>query len=77
MSHSTVEYLMHIKAELDFLSEKSANLTFKSFIVDETLKRAFARSFELIGEASKNIPDEFKLKHTDINMYIAQIYFGK
>ena len=34
----------------------------EDFIRDETLKRAVIRSLEIIGEASKKIPAEFKLK---------------
>ncbi len=33
---------------------------------DEKTKRAFVRSFEIIGEASKNIPSEVKEKHKEI-----------
>ncbi|MFQ5901582.1 MAG: DUF86 domain-containing protein [Thermodesulfobacteriota bacterium] len=36
------------------------------FIQDETLKRAFVRSIEIIGEATKKIPDELKQKHPNI-----------
>ncbi len=33
---------------------------------DEKAKRAFVRSLEIIGEASKNIPLEFKEKHMGV-----------
>jgi uncharacterized protein with HEPN domain len=33
---------------------------------DETLKRAIVRSLEIIGEASKKIPNDFKLKWNTI-----------
>ena len=33
---------------------------------DETLKRAFVRSLEIIGEASKQIPDDFKQKYSHL-----------
>lgn len=35
----------------------------RSFETDEKSKRAFVRSFEIIGEASKKIPSEFKEKY--------------
>lgn len=41
MSRSIIEYLLHIKDELDYLENQSRNLTFKEFETDETLKRAF------------------------------------
>ncbi|MBK8796613.1 MAG: DUF86 domain-containing protein [Anaerolineales bacterium] len=33
---------------------------------DATLQRAFVRSIEIIGEASKRIPDDFKQKHSHL-----------
>jgi uncharacterized protein with HEPN domain len=35
-------------------------------VEDETLKRAVVRSLEIIGEASKKIPNDFKLKWNTI-----------
>ncbi|MCF8139259.1 MAG: hypothetical protein K9K63_18315 [Desulfotignum sp.] len=39
---------------------------YESFIRDETLKRAFVRSVEIIGEASKKIPPDVKAMKPDI-----------
>lgn len=33
---------------------------------NETLKRAFTRSIEIIGEAAKQVPDEVRKKYPDI-----------
>ena len=33
---------------------------------DETLKRALVRSIEIIGEASKKIPNDFRQKYPEI-----------
>ncbi len=33
---------------------------------DENLRRSFVRSLEIIGEAVKNLPGEFKDEHQDI-----------
>ena len=44
----------------------SENLSFDDFSTNETLIRAFSRSLEIIGEASKKIPKSFKNKYTDI-----------
>ena len=54
------EYLKHILDEIDFVLEKSKLIDENRFMRDEMTKRAFVRSLEIIGEATKNIPDDFK-----------------
>ena len=63
MSKEPVEYLKHIRDEsLYILSITSKGITKEEFLNDETLKRAVVRSLEIIGEASKKIPADFKIK---------------
>ncbi len=38
----------------------------ETFIDDEILKRACIRAIEIIGEAAKKVPEDFKLKHPDL-----------
>jgi len=59
-------YLEHILQECEFISNQSQKLDFESFIKDPLAIRAFVRSLEIIGEAVKNLPDEFKNKHAQI-----------
>ena len=59
-------YLVHIKDECDYLMAKSASMNFNGFMADETATRAFVRSLEIIGEAVKNISQEFKVLHPEI-----------
>jgi len=66
MSISPNDLLLHIIDEVNFLISESELLNRNSFLVDEKAKRAFARSFEIIGEAAKKIPEDFKLSHNDI-----------
>ena len=42
-------------------------MTREQFIADETLKRAVVRSLEIIGEATKKIPADVKLKWANIS----------
>lgn len=42
--------------EIEYLSDQSQTLTYERFAADETLRRAFVRSLEIIGEAVKNLP---------------------
>lgn len=66
MSRSVVEFLEHVKDELDYLLQKSKGLDFDSFYTDETLKRAFSRSLEIVGEAVKNIPEEIRFEYPEV-----------
>jgi uncharacterized protein with HEPN domain len=66
MSKSHLDLLHHISDEIDFLLSESTNSNKNLFLKDEKLKRACARSFEIIGEASKNIPNEIKAIYPDI-----------
>ena len=56
-------FLNHILVEINYLSQKSKTLEYDKFIHDETLTRSFVRSLEVIGEATKNLPDDFKVKY--------------
>ncbi|MBM2815965.1 MAG: hypothetical protein HW421_2727 [Ignavibacteria bacterium] len=57
----------HIFEEASFLFANSQNISFNEFIGNSTLKRAFARSIEIIGEASKKLSSEFKNNNPQIN----------
>lgn len=65
MKHNIV-FLKHIIDEANFLLDRSANVEYESFIKDEILKRAFTRSLEIIGEAAKNVSEDFKEGHQEI-----------
>lgn len=66
MSHSALEYLRHISDELEYLIRQTKVVTRDDFFKNETLQKAFVRSLEIIGEAAKNIPDDFKSKHKQV-----------
>ena len=66
MSIFPLEYLRHVMEEIEYLMDRSSNLTREDFLDDETLKRAFARSIEIIGEAVKKVPPDFKQKYPHI-----------
>jgi uncharacterized protein with HEPN domain len=62
MSKEPIEYLKHIADECTYLISVNKNLSKDDFLDDETLKRAVVRSLEIIGEATKKIPADFKVK---------------
>ena len=63
---SQTSYLRHILDEVDYLLRHVATISFEAFLVDETQKRAAVRSFEIIGEATKNLSDDLRLRHPEV-----------
>jgi len=59
-------FIRHIFDEINFIIDKSKGLKYENSIKDETLKRAFLGSLEIIGEATKNISMDFREDHSDI-----------
>lgn len=66
MSKLATEFIRHILDEITFLTDQTATLSEDQFMRDEVLQRAFARSLEVIGEAVKNIPEEYKTSHSEV-----------
>jgi uncharacterized protein with HEPN domain len=67
MSLSPLEYLRHILGETDYLAGQVKRLTLEEFLKDETARRAFARSIEIIGEAVKKVPDEVRAQYPGVD----------
>lgn len=68
MSKEHVEYLKHIRDECSYIiSVTTDELSKEEFLQNETLKRAIVRSLEIIGEAAKKIPADFKIKWKSVN----------
>lgn len=63
MSFEPRDYLRHILVEADYLISESTDVTVADFMSNETLQRAFVRSIEIIGEAAKNVPGDFREQH--------------
>ena len=66
MSRRTSDYLRHILDETAYLRSVSQGLKREQFLTDGTLKRACVRSLEIIGEAVKNLPADFRQDHCEI-----------
>jgi uncharacterized protein with HEPN domain len=66
MSLSALEYLRHILDETIYLSHQTLGLSKEKFLQDETLRRAFVRSIEIIGEATKQVPEDIRKKYPHI-----------
>ncbi len=54
------EVVSHILEEIEYIQSQLLHTDKKAFMNDPTLQRAFVRSLEIIGEASKKLPSELK-----------------
>jgi uncharacterized protein with HEPN domain len=66
MSPCPIEYIRHMLDEIEYIEQAKVRMDKYSFINDETLKRSFVRSIEIIGEAAKKLPNSFRQEHSDI-----------
>lgn len=79
-----IMYLEDIQLSISRIAEYIADLDFASFKRDYKTVDAVIRNFEIIGEASKNLPDSVKEKYPTIpwkEMYylrnkVSHEYFG-
>ncbi len=66
MSKDPLQYTRHIQQEIDYITSVSS-IDKEHFLRKETLKRAIARSLEIIGEATKKIPNEIREKYSNVS----------
>ena len=58
--------LEHILEAISFLQQHIGDLTWEQFIADKFLRLGIERCLEIISEASRHLPEEFKQKHAGI-----------
>ena len=61
-----IAYLHHILNETRYLIGETEGLDIGVFHQDETLIRAFVRSLEIIGEATKKLPDDLTRQYPQV-----------
>ena len=59
-------YLLHIIDEASYITVRSEGLEYKAFINNDDLTRSFIRSLEIIGEAVKNLPQDYREQNPGI-----------
>ncbi len=59
-------FLLDIQNSLDKIFRYTNGITFEQFTGDDKTKDAVERNFEIIGEAVKNLTDDFKCKYPHI-----------
>jgi uncharacterized protein with HEPN domain len=66
MPRVVAEFLEHILDELNYLTRTAQGTDEDAFLNDETLQRSFVRSIEIIGEATKQIPESLRQQHPEV-----------
>ncbi len=66
MPQQANEYLQPILDEIQYLTATAKGIDRATFLSDDTLKRAFVRSIEVIGEAVRKIPDSVRERNPKI-----------
>lgn len=67
MSPSLLDFLHHIREECEYILRIKEGKTRERLLEDETISKAIIRSLEIIGEATKKLPAEFKIKYAHVN----------
>lgn len=66
MKRTYEDYLNDIIEAIHLIEEFTKNINFTEFLKDRKTQFAVIRALEIIGEAAKNIPDEFKSHHEEV-----------
>jgi uncharacterized protein with HEPN domain len=67
MSPSIEAVLRHVLEEVDFLIGSASTVNHAGFLADDALRRAWVRSLEVIGEATKRLPAGFRETHPEVD----------
>ena len=81
---STEEFLYDILESVKRIDGYTKDISFQALLKNTMIQDAVIRNMEIIGEAAKNIPGEFKNKHSEIEWKkiagmrdkIIHFYFG-
>jgi uncharacterized protein with HEPN domain len=60
------DYLNDILSAIADIEEFTRGMSYETFSTDKKTVNAVVRSLEVIGEATKHIPQSFRKKHSDI-----------
>ena len=60
-------YLLHIADSCDKILHYLQDMEQADFIASQLVQDAVLRNFEIIGEAAKHVPDDYRLRYPEIN----------
>jgi uncharacterized protein with HEPN domain len=78
------EFIKDIKEAIERISNYTAEMSYDTFLLDLKTQDAVVRNIEIIGEATKNLSNDFKKKYKDLDWKsiagmrdkIIHFYFG-
>lgn len=59
-------FISHILESIEKIEEFTKSVSKEDFLKSVQMQDAVIRRLEIIGEAAKNVPNEFRKKHADI-----------
>jgi uncharacterized protein with HEPN domain len=65
-NRNITDYIEDIKTAIGDVAEFTKGMTFETFKTDKKCSNAVIRSLEVLGEATKHIPIDFRVKHPGI-----------
>ncbi len=66
MKKEPLVFVKHIQESMEKIGKSTKELSREDFLNSEEAQDATIRRLEIIGEAAKNIPEDFRKKHPEI-----------
>ncbi len=66
MKKEPLVFLEHILESIDDITDYTKGKSYEDFLNSKQLQDAVIRRFEVIGEATKNIPEDFRVSHPEV-----------
>ncbi len=66
MKRNDAVYLAHILDSISQIDSYTARLNYTQFLKTRLVQDGVIRQLEIIGEASRNLSDEFRAQHSDL-----------
>lgn len=67
MTKTPAIFLQHILESIELIEKRTKDVTYEDFVNDVDLQDMVIRRLEIIGEAVRNLPQEFRQKHVNID----------
>lgn len=67
MTKESIVFLQHILESIELIEKRMKGVSYEEFNKDIDLQDMVIRRLEVIGEAVRNLPQQFRQEHTDVN----------